>query len=126
MIENEINIILPLPPSVNALYKNSNKGRIKTEAYKDFERSIWLQFIQMDKRYTIKWNNWLEVQYDVCLPCYTSKWKIKKVDLENYVKAVSDVLWKNIEWFDDSRIMRMILNKYDSKSKRVIVKIKEI
>jgi Holliday junction resolvase RusA-like endonuclease len=29
-------VMLPTPPSVNAMYKNARRGRVKTDAYKDW------------------------------------------------------------------------------------------
>jgi len=121
-----IKLTLPLPPSVNGLYKNARKWRIKTDAYKHFEEAVRHLFIQMDVRYSIIWNKWLNVEYSYFIPCYTKSGKKRKVDVENYIKATSDVLGKNIEWFDDSRIKNMIIRKNDSERKEVDITIKEL
>ena len=123
---SKIYITLPLPPSVNCLYANSRKGRTKTSIYRTFIDSVVNYFNQLDTIYAITWNKWLTVEYSYFLPCYTKAGKIKKIDVENFIKATSDVLGKNIEWFDDSKIKTMIIKKNDSDRNEVDITISEL
>jgi len=126
MKEEKIEITLSLPPSVNKLYANSKKWRTKTEEYKGWEKLAFYEYKEAWTDYKITWNNWLWVEYQYFLPCYTSEWKIRKVDVENLIKATSDALWKLIPWFDDSKIKTMLIRKEDSIEKYVRITIKEI
>ena len=126
MKEENIKITLPLPVSVNKLYANSKKWRTKTEEYKGFESLAWYEYKKAWINYKISWNNWLWTEYQYFLPCYTSEWKIRKIDVENFVKATSDILWKLIPWFDDSKIQTLLIRKIDSQENKVLITIKEI
>lgn len=126
MIEDTIKLKLPLPPSVNTLFANAKKGRKKTEEYKTFEDAVWYEFKKMDRSYKITWDKWLEVKYDIYLPIYTKDGSKRKLDTFNFEKALSDVLQKHIEWFQDHKIKGWSMRKHDSENRYVRVTIKEM
>ena len=127
MTEENIELILPIPPSVNGLYMNVKwKWRVKTAPYKDFEEHVGILIAWMDKTYKITWNKWLLVEYNYYMPIYYKNWNKKKIDVFNYEKALSDVIEKNIEWFKDQNIKRWIVEKHDSDRNEVEIIIKEI
>ena len=83
-------------------------------------------FLQLDKTYSISWDSWLYVDYFFKFPLYFKNWKIRKKDLANYEKVLTDWLSHFIEWFNDEKIRIMKLEKYDSDKEGVVIKIEEL
>lgn len=123
--EESIKITLPIPPSLNWLY-TWIKRRRKSDEYKDWISSVDVLFSKMDTKYTIHWNNWLEVEYEYFFSIYNKDWSIKKKDVFNYEKALSDVLTKHIKGFEDEKIKRWFVEKHDSEENTVNITIREI
>jgi len=124
MKEDYINLILPMPISINKAYCNSKKGRTKSDEYKGWET---LAFVELKKQetYTIKWDEWLFIEYEFNFSLYTKEWKKRIKDVENFVKVLSDFLANHLVWFKDHKIKTMLLKKIDNEDTFVKVKIKE-
>ena len=122
--EEYIKLELPLPISVNKAYA-WYRVRYKSNEYKQWIRQAELEMLKQT-RYTITWDNWLYVHYEFLMPCYYKNGKKKVVDVANFEKVLSDFLTKNIEWFKDEHIKRILLSKTDSNENKVIILIKEI
>lgn len=126
MLEKWIYITIDfMPPSVNEAYW-WYRVRHKTDKYKDFLKRLELFFLQLDKTYSISWDSWLYVDYFFKFPLYFKNWKIRKKDLANYEKVLTDWLSHFIEWFNDEKIRIMKLEKYDSDKEGVVIKIEEL
>ena len=120
---------LPLPPSTNQLYStiktNWKTKRVKTKKYKNwFELATYEMLNQ--KKYEICWNNWLKWQYNFFMKIYNKDWSKKKIDTDNRVKALQDLLEHNIKWFEDKHILEFTAKKIDSDKNIVKLIIREI
>jgi Holliday junction resolvase RusA-like endonuclease len=119
-----IKLTLPLPPSVNQLYAGYPR-RYKSEGYKEWLETASLVRTQ-DKRYFIKGDEWLAVEYRFFIPLYCKNANKRVVDVFNYEKALSDFLSKDIEGFADHKIRTGIVEKVDSSRYEVEVTITEL
>ena len=128
MREKEIKIILNyLPPSVNEAY-SGYRVRHKSKAYLDFLRNLEAWFLQAEKNYKISGDSWLAVDYTFYFPLYFKNWKIRKRDLWNFEKVLTDWLSHFIPWFDDEKIKVINLRKNDCEKweEKTIIRIYEI
>ena len=124
MKEDCINLILPMPISVNEAYAGY-KVRHKSKKYKNWVDLAKIE-LQKQTQYTIKWNEWLQVYYEYHTPLFYKNWKKKIIDVFNYEKILSDFLADNIEWFQDHLIKKGVVSKIDSDKNIVIIQIQEI
>lgn len=101
---NEIvKITLPMPPSVNAAYRNGQHGRFKSRRYREWEelcktyKNEKVKFIYEGEKVTASY-------------IFYSKWLTKdcrnplRKDLSNYLKCLEDYIPNIIEDFDDRYI----------------------
>jgi len=117
-----------MPPSVNKCYGTNfqTKRRFKTPCYVEWELDAFCS-LNRQKRKKIIGNEWLEVGYYFYFPLYNKNGTKKVKDLENYFKALSDFLSKQITGFEDHKIKRYISpEKFDSDRNEVEVVIREI
>lgn len=126
MIKNEINLKLSLPISVNKAYNNSKNWRIKSQFYKDYIKQLEFEFLQMEEKFKIIWDKWLEVKYDFYFKIYNKNWSIKTRDVFNFEKILSDSLSLFIEGFEDKKIKKWIIEKFNSNEEYVLITIKEV
>ncbi len=86
---------VPLPPSVNALYRNvPGRGRVKTPKYSAWIKSAGWEVISQRPA---KLSGSYSVKYSLCRP------DNRRRDAENYIKALSDLLVRLQIVEDDSR-----------------------
>ena len=111
MIENEIRLKFEfLPPSVNEAYSWYYK-RHKSPVYLEFLRNLDDYFLLHDKKYNIKGDQWLAVEYVFSFPIYYKNGKIKKIDLANFEKTLTDGLTHFIPGFKDENIKILKMEK---------------
>jgi len=84
----------PVPPSVNAAYKNAKRGRVKSGAYKTWEQMAALDL----KRQKI------EPVTGYCTIVYGFERKSKLADVSNRLKLMEDLLVKT-NVIDDDRFI---------------------
>jgi len=121
----EVTIILPLPPSVNGLYAGMAR-RFKSKKYKEWlEQAVDSCGTTLSK-YEVNPDVWFKTEYTYYMPLWYKNGNVKKRDVGNYEKAVSDFLGDNIEGFDDMMIADMRLKKLDSERNEVVCVIQEI
>jgi len=126
MKEDKIKITLPfLPVSVNTAY-SGYKVRHKSEKYKDFENKMKNFFLNYHKKYKIIWEKFLKVTYILKIPLFTKNHKIRKIDVANYEKVLSDTLAHYIEGFFDEKIKVLNMQKVDSDENITEIIIEEI
>ena len=89
-----ITLVLPLPPSVNAAYRNTRRGRAKTAAYIEWLGSAGCYLIQQKewKKHKIVGAYALDIQVHPDI----------KGDIDNRIKLISDLL-VSIEVINDDR-----------------------
>lgn len=126
MNKKEIKLKLPLPISINKAYNNSKNWRVKTQFYKDYIKQVEFDFLQMEEQFKIIWDNWLECNYKFYFQIYNKDWSIKNRDTFNFEKVLNDTLSLFIEWFQDKKIKRWIVEKIDSNIEFCKIIIKEI
>jgi len=111
--EKAIILSLPfLPVSVN-------------KEYKKFQREVALFFRKLP-RYSIEGNKPLEVRYEFTMKVYCKNGNIKKQDLANLEKTLSDTLAHHIDWFKDEKIVKMTLLKINDSKETTNILIKEL
>lgn len=111
--------------SVNEAYSWKER-RYKSDKYKEFELNIRKFFLERWETIRITWDEWLWVEYQFFFPLFNKNWTIKKKDVLNFEKVLTDSLSHYIEWFEDSKIKKSIIEKIDSETERIIIKIYEI
>ena len=113
-----IEVRLPPIPSTNALYSNvPGKGRVKTTTYKRFIRNAGLCVLQALRgmgQPTIKENQRLRFELDICDRWFTRTGTPKKADIDNRIKAAQDAVMSAIG-IDDSHIFEVIARKIEGK-----------
>jgi Holliday junction resolvase RusA-like endonuclease len=102
IIAEQMILILPIPPSVNALYGNRKGGRYKTALYR-----TWLRLadalLLTQKRSLVKFTGELEVH--IRLP------KRMRGDVSNRIKAVEDFLVSREVTGDDRHNWRVTIER---------------
>lgn len=121
MYSKEIKITLPLPPSVNGLYAGMQR-RFKSGKYKDW---IKLAAESWDCKEAVNPDAWLKVRYNFHMPLWYKNGNVKKRDVANYEKAVSDFLGDHLSGFEDKMILDIRLVKIDSERDEVDIIINE-
>lgn len=108
-------LVLPLPPSANASYRNvSGKGRAKTKAYKNWRtdavKSIWAQ-VRADKRV----GGPTAVTIYIPVGC--------ALDLDNTIKPILDALVQSRRIDDDRNVWSILAFRStdDKGNARIIV-----
>lgn len=123
---NKIKITLPfLPISLNTAY-SWYRVRHKSDKYKEFERKMLHFFNDYPEIYRIIWNKFLKVTYILKIPLFTKNHKIRKIDVANYEKVLSDTLSHHIEGFFDEKIKILNMQKVDSDENITEIIIEEI
>lgn len=89
-------LVLPLPPSANASYRNvAGKGRAKTKTYRDWRtnavKSIWAQ-VRADRRVAGK----CVISVKIPVKC--------RLDLDNTLKPIIDALVQSRRIDDDRNV----------------------
>ena len=123
----EIKLTLPLPPSVNSAFATNfeTKRRFKSKEYSDWMDEASLSLLPQ-KKYGIKGDLWLKVDYIYLFPIYTKSNKKRLVDVFNYEKCLSDFLTHTIPGFADHKIKKGSVEKIDSYKRIVMITISEI
>lgn len=132
MKEDYIILELPMCPSTNSLFA-WKVNRHKSKAYKDWITLATKEFSKIGTKYSISWDEWLEVHLNYFFSLYTKEWKKRIKDTANYEKATIDFLCgldknenKRIEWLEDHKIKRIIQEKHDSEKNICKILIKEM
>ena len=105
---------LPFPPSVNGLFATNfkTKRRFSTKQYKAWESAAMLAIVQQNVG---KQLGKVKVTYEYGRP------DKRRRDVENYAKAVSDILVSANIITDDSEIEEMLLKWADVTGVRVTI-----
>jgi Holliday junction resolvase RusA-like endonuclease len=110
-----ITLTTPIPPSVNRLYKQGNRGWYKDKKAVDWqEQVLWL----------IKQKRFPEGNYDSISVCYYRKDK-RKFDIDNPVKLLLDTITKSGLIKDDSLITTLIVRKLPGESNYCLINLYE-
>lgn len=115
-----IKIMLPLPPSSNVLYATNfmTRRRFPSKAYLKWKKTA---SGIVPKIFSGLLKGRISAEYAITFP--EDK---RKRDLENYVKAISDLLVEHKIIVDDSYIDRMLLTRDKGNVPGVHITLKEI
>lgn len=92
-------INLPYPPTVNALFRNvPGKGRVKTKRYLQWSRVASNEIMAQRVAFPV---NKIEGPFEVHITLDANR----KGDIDNYVKAIIDVI-VNMDVVDDDRHLK--------------------
>jgi Holliday junction resolvase RusA-like endonuclease len=109
--ESDIRLRIPMPPSVNSAYTNvPGVGRVKTKEYREWIKNC-KKHLLTQKKYSIDWDEWLDVVYIFHWDLFMNKWGVRKWDTFNYEKALSDFLTLAIPGFRDEKILDWHVHK---------------
>ena len=111
----KMSFFLPFPPSVNSMYRNvRGVGRVKSAKYKEWEAMAWFAFKQAYPHQDYSGDALLhESDYVLVLQLIkprnkNGKFTKRKLDLDNHIKAISDLLVAANCVTDDSYLRRII------------------
>lgn len=108
--------IVPVPPSVNSLYRNvTGKGRVKTERYR-----TWINAAGWDVRAQKPEPVAGQVRVAYRVPWPKDN---RHRDLGNYEKALSDLLVLHGVIEDDSKIIELLLLYGESTEDKVLIEV---
>ena len=124
-IMKEISIELPIPISVNKAYAGNGRIRYKSREYKEYEEKV-KEIMQNAKTLEIDPLKWVVAEYRFFFPLYFKNGKIRKRDVANLEKVLSDTLTHHIKGFRDENIIKLTLTKINSLDECVVVKLKTI
>ncbi len=116
-------------PTINLMYITwSPKGscrtmRIKSKESKALSENI-KEIVSRDQVETIYGE--LEVIIDIYSNWYNKNGTIKKRDIANLEKFITDSIFNNLQDMDDKQIFRIVMNKKQSEKELTIVKINKL
>ena len=91
-------IVIPLPPSVNSLYRSFMQGRtVRTILSKVGREGIFIPLASIERPH-VTLDGRLSVSIDLYFPT------LRRCDIDNRIKGTLDVLTKAGVWVDDSQI----------------------
>lgn len=97
-------LTLPYPPTTNNLYRNTGRGRVKTETCKAFHNTVHALALQA----RIK-----PVSGEVHLTLHVYRPQ-KRGDLDNTIKVIQDSL-TGLAWGDDEQVVEIRAYRHDDK-----------
>jgi Holliday junction resolvase RusA-like endonuclease len=103
---------LPYPPSVNGLFFNATKGRVKTDAYKAWRRDAGNLILVQGRKH---------MRGPVSLSIAIVRPDKRKRDLSNTIKAIEDLLVEMQIIDDDSLVQRISIAWVGSGSPCVVL-----
>jgi len=118
-----IELTLPIPISVNQAYAGF-KRRFKSKPYKEYEKSAKAYYEQNYDEFDIP-NGKLKVTYRFLTNWHNKDGSIKKKDVFNYEKVLSDKLSDLIPTFEDENIWKGVVEKVQSDKDIVEITIEE-
>lgn len=124
MTEKSIILSFPfLPCSMNEAYAGFPR-RHKSNKYKEFEKKMEIHMRKYPK-FEIDGDRWLSVKYVFYFPLFFKNGNIRKRDLCNLEKTLSDCLAHHIPGFLDEKIKEIAMIKEDSEEERMDIIIYE-
>lgn len=88
-------VTLPWPPSTNTIWRRFGRRIIKSKRYTEFETNASAALAELTY-------STLEGDVEVIIELYPPT--RRRFDIDNYIKAVLDVLTQNRVWNDDSQV----------------------
>lgn len=109
-------------PSMNQMYATFRGHRVKSKEARELSKEVAL-IVQMAPYKPIEGE--LEVLIDIYSNWYNLNKTIKKRDIANLEKFITDAIFSNLEDMDDKQIFKITMNKIQSDKEYTIVEVKK-
>lgn len=110
-------------PTVNTMYATFRGHRVKSKEARNLSKDV-KDIVTKSKTQILSGE--LEVTIDVYSNWYNLNDTIKKRDIANLEKFITDSIFSNLEGMDDKQIFKITMNKHQSSQEFSIIKIEEI
>ena len=118
-----IKIIIPFhTPTVNLMYATFHGHRVKSKQARELAKEVNL--IVSNTPYS-PISGELSVTIDIYSNWYNKDKTIKKRDIANLEKFITDSIFSNLQDMDDSQIFKITMNKIQSNEEFSIINIEE-
>jgi len=107
-------------PTVNTMYATFHGHRVKSKEARELSKEVGL--IVKTTPYEVIEGE-LEVTIDIYSNWYNKDGTIKKRDLANLEKFITDSIFANFEEMDDKQIFKITMNKHQSVEEYSIINI---
>lgn len=110
-------------PTINLMYATFRGYRVKSKQARDLAKEV--KEIVLNSPTEILTGE-LIVTIDIYSNWYNKNGTIKKRDIANLEKFITDSIFSNLEQMDDSQIFKITMNKIQSDGEYSIVEIKKL
>jgi len=107
-------------PTINNMYVTFRNLRIKSKISKEQAKEV--ELIVSNTPYELI-SGELSVKIDIYSNWYNKDGTIKKRDIANLEKFITDSIFNNLEGMDDKQIFKIAMNKHQSDKEETIVEI---
>ncbi len=119
-----IEVTIPFKtPTINQMYATFRGHRIKSKEARQLGKEV--KEIVYNQPFK-KIEGELQVTIDIYSNYYNKNGTIKRKDIANYEKFITDSVFENLEDMDDKQIFKIIMNKIHSVQEKAIIKIEEL
>jgi len=118
-----INITIPFKtPTVNLMYSTFRGHRVKSKQARDLSKEV--KEIVLNTPTQIITGE-LEATIDIYSNWYNKDGTIKKRDIANLEKFITDSIFENLDQMDDKQIFKITMNKIQSREEKSVIGIKK-
>lgn len=110
-------------PTVNLMYATFRGHRVKSKEARELSKEV-KEIVLNTKTKII--NGELKVSIEIHSNWYNKDGTIKKRDLANLEKFITDSIFENLEEMDDKQIFELRMKKIQSDKEFAIIKIQEL
>ena len=122
IIQEKMIIKLPFKtPTVNLMYATFNGNRVKSKVAKELSKEVG-EIVRNSQTEILKVE--LKVDIEIHSNWYNKDGTIKKRDIANLEKFITDSIFAELEEMDDSQIFKLTMKKIQSDEEFTIIKIK--
>lgn len=115
-----VSIQTSMPPSVNNAYATVHGRRVLTREGRRFKESVSSMPELIKCRNTLP--TWIAISIHLWLPLFYKNGKVRRFDASNRIKLLEDAVCEGLG-IDDSRVIRLTVQKVDAKVEAVGVHI---
>ena len=120
-IQTEMLIKIPFKtPTVNTMYATFNGNRVKSKEANQLSKEVGDIVLNTP---TIIIEGKLKVSIEIHSNWYNKDGTIKKRDIANLEKFITDSIFNHLEDMDDKQIFKLVMNKVQSDKEYALIKI---
>ena len=120
-IQTEMLIKIPFKtPTVNLMYATFNGNRVKSKEANQLSKEVGDIVLNTP---TIIIEGKLKVSIEIHSNWYNKDGTIKKRDIANLEKFITDSIFNHLEDMDDKQIFKLVMNKVQSDKEYALIKI---